>query len=132
MFDFSEDISTLLDTDIGQLKGWILARGDKVANYRDITGLTKEQYEDSLHAAGFNFKYLLVQILNGVSQLIDTVYSFINFNNRDYVTFDRKASISNQQAGLGVQIADVVHTRNHFLDQYYRTEPASAILRSAD
>ncbi len=48
MFDFSEDISTLLDTDIGQLKGWILARGDKVANYRDITGLTKEQYEDGI------------------------------------------------------------------------------------
>lgn len=44
------------------------------------------------------------------------------FADRDYVTFDRKASISNQQAGLGLQIADVVHTRNYFLDQYYRTE----------
>ncbi len=44
------------------------------------------------------------------------------FEDRDYVTFDRKAAISNQQAGLGVNIADVVHTRNAFLDQYYRTE----------
>lgn len=44
------------------------------------------------------------------------------FEDRDYVTFDRKAAISDQQAGLGVNIADVVHTRNVFLDQYYRTE----------
>lgn len=44
------------------------------------------------------------------------------FEDRDYVTFDRKAAISDQQAGLGVNIADVVHTRNLFLDQYYRTE----------
>lgn len=44
------------------------------------------------------------------------------FEDRQYVTFDRKAAISDQQAGLGVNIADVVHTRNAFLDQYYRTE----------
>lgn len=44
------------------------------------------------------------------------------FEDRDYVTFDRKSPVSYQQAGLGVNIADVVHTRNVFLDQYYRTE----------
>lgn len=44
------------------------------------------------------------------------------FADRQYVTFDKKAAISYQQAGLGVNIADVVHTRNAFLDQYYRTE----------
>lgn len=44
------------------------------------------------------------------------------FEDREYVTFDRKAAISDQQAGLGVNIADVVHTRNVFLDKYYRTE----------
>ena len=44
------------------------------------------------------------------------------FEDRQYVTFDRKAAISYQQAGLGVDIADVIHTRNAFLDQYYRTE----------
>ncbi len=44
------------------------------------------------------------------------------FADRDYVTFDTKSAISKQQAGLGVNIADVVHTRNIFLDKYYRTE----------
>ena len=44
------------------------------------------------------------------------------FADRDYNIFDTKAAISKQQAGLGVNIADVVHTRDYFLDKYYRTE----------
>lgn len=44
------------------------------------------------------------------------------FSDRDYITFDTTASISKQQAGLGVQIADVLHTRDIFLDRSYRTE----------
>lgn len=44
------------------------------------------------------------------------------FADRNYTTFDTTAAISKQQAGLGVTIADVVHTRDYFLDKYYRTE----------
>lgn len=44
------------------------------------------------------------------------------YADRDYVTFDTTASISKQQAGLGVRIGDVVHTRDIFLDRSYRTE----------
>ncbi len=44
------------------------------------------------------------------------------FADRNYMTFDKKSAISFQQAGLGVTIADVVHTRDVFLDKYYRTE----------
>lgn len=43
------------------------------------------------------------------------------FADRDYVTF-QSAAISKQQAGLGLAIADVIHTRDYFLDRYYRTE----------
>ena len=39
-----------------------------------------------------------------------------------YNTFDRNPSISYQQAGLGVDIGDVVHARDIFLDKSYRTE----------
>lgn len=39
-----------------------------------------------------------------------------------YNTFNRSASISHQQAGLGVDIGDVVHARDIFLDKSYRTE----------
>lgn len=41
------------------------------------------------------------------------------FADEDYVTTGR-ASISKQQSGLGVSIADVVHARDIFLDQSYR------------
>lgn len=44
------------------------------------------------------------------------------FADRNYATFDNTAAISKQQSGLGVSIADVVHTRDLFLDKYYRTE----------
>lgn len=37
-----------------------------------------------------------------------------------YLTFDRNAAISNQQAGLGVSIVDVIHTRDVFLDKAFR------------
>lgn len=44
------------------------------------------------------------------------------FGDSHYITFDRNAAISHQQAGLGVTIADIVHTRDFFLDRAYRTE----------
>ena len=44
------------------------------------------------------------------------------FSDRDYYTFNTSAAISKQQSGLGVQIADVLHTRDIFLDRSYRTE----------
>lgn len=44
------------------------------------------------------------------------------FADRTYTTFDKNAAISYQQAGLGVTIGDVVHTRDLFLDKYYRVE----------
>lgn len=39
-----------------------------------------------------------------------------------YTIFDRNSSISNQQSGLGVSIADVIHMRDIFLDKAYRLE----------
>jgi flagellar hook-associated protein 1 FlgK len=43
---------------------------------------------------------------------------------RDYYTFDKTAAESWQQSGLGVVIGDVIHSRDIFLDQNYRTESA--------
>ena len=43
------------------------------------------------------------------------------FADRDYLNIGN-ASISKQQTGLGLNILDVVHTRDYFLDRYYRTE----------
>ena len=48
MFDYkSGDIAAELNTDIGELKGLILSRGDKPADYRDITGMDQQKYNDT-------------------------------------------------------------------------------------
>lgn len=39
---------------------------------------------------------------------------------RNYIVFDTTAAVSKQQSGLGVQIGDVLHTRDVFLDKSYR------------
>jgi len=50
---------------------------------------------------------------------------------RHYNTFDKNAAISNQQSGLGVSIADVIHSRDIFLDKSYRTETGSLFIPHA-
>lgn len=44
------------------------------------------------------------------------------FGDMNYITFSNNAAVSKQQAGLGLTIADVLHTRDVFLDKSYRTE----------
>lgn len=61
---------------------------------------------------------------NNLANLDTTGYvrQSVLFADRDYVTFNTTAAISNQQSGLGVTIGDVVHSRDVFLDRLYRTE----------
>lgn len=47
VFDFSNDISTELNTDIGKLKGLVMSRGTKVADFRDLDGLTEKEFQDT-------------------------------------------------------------------------------------
>lgn len=42
------------------------------------------------------------------------------FAEKNYRTYDKGSAFSYQQVGLGVTIGDVVHTRDVFLDKYYR------------
>lgn len=48
-----------------------------------------------------------------------------------YTIFDRNSAISNQQSGLGVAIADVIHMRDEFLDRAYRLETGRQSFYSA-
>lgn len=53
------------------------------------------------------------------------------FADRHYLTLNETTAISPQQSGLGVQIGDVVHTRDIFLDRSYRTESGRQAFYSA-
>ena len=44
------------------------------------------------------------------------------YEDETYIKFGQTAAISKMQGGLGVSIGDVVHTRDMFLDQAYRSE----------
>jgi flagellar hook-associated protein 1 FlgK len=61
---------------------------------------------------------------NNLANLDTTGYvrQQVLFGDLNYLTFDTNSAISHSQAGLGVTIADVVHTRDYFLDKSYRTE----------
>ncbi|MCR5272545.1 MAG: flagellar hook-associated protein FlgK [Lachnospiraceae bacterium] len=61
---------------------------------------------------------------NNISNVDTTGYvrQQVVYGDRNYINFNKTASISYQQAGLGVTIADVVHARDIFLDKTYRTE----------
>lgn len=56
----------------------------------------------------------------------------ILFEDRKYLPFAGAAAISKQTAGLGVSIADVLHNRDVFLDQSYRTETGRQIFYSTN
>ena len=47
LFNFNRDISTENKNDMGEIKALVLARGDKVANYKDIVGLDGKTYDDT-------------------------------------------------------------------------------------
>lgn len=47
VFNFKRDISTENKNDMGELKALVLARGDHIANYTDVEGLEKKDYNDT-------------------------------------------------------------------------------------
>lgn len=47
VFNFKTDISSANKNDMGELKALVLARGDHIANYRDVLGMKKDDFNDS-------------------------------------------------------------------------------------
>lgn len=75
VFDYSVDISSEMDTDIGSLKALILARGDRVANYTDVAGLTAEEYNDNagmsvMLSAQAEFDQLVHGIMTAINDVL--------------------------------------------------------------
>ena len=77
MFDFkSGDISPTLNTDIGELKGLILSRGDRPADYRDITGKSQQEYEDGVAMSVImNSQAELDQLTHEIITAINDIFS---------------------------------------------------------
>ena len=70
VFDFSIEISTDYNTDIGGLKAMLLARGDHRANYTDIT---EEGYDDISQSILMNLQAEFDQLIHNVTTSINDV-----------------------------------------------------------
>lgn len=46
VFNFNVEISSAFDTDVGELKALVMQRGDEIADYRDVEGMTEFQYNN--------------------------------------------------------------------------------------
>lgn len=72
VFDYSIDISPELNTDIGQLKALVLTRGEKIGNYRDVTGVPADKYNNG---AGMS---VMVSAEAELDQMIHEIITAIN------------------------------------------------------
>ena len=70
VFDFSIEISTDFNTDIGGLKAMLLARGDHRANYTDIT---EEGYDDISQSIIMNLQAEFDQLIHNVTTSINDI-----------------------------------------------------------
>lgn len=74
VFDFTVDVSSELNTDIGSLKALVLARGEKVGNYADITGITSEEYSDTVGMSVIqNIEAEFDQLIHGITTTVNNL-----------------------------------------------------------
>ena len=74
VFSYTTEISSELNTDIGELKALVLARGDRVANYTDILGSSAEDYNKS---KGDHIATGMSVMLNAQAQLDQLVHGIV-------------------------------------------------------
>lgn len=72
VFNFKRDISAENENDKGSLKALVLARGDHVADYRDVEGLDKETFNDTTGMS------VMLKAEAEVDQLIHKIVTGIN------------------------------------------------------
>lgn len=74
VYDTTQEISLAKKTDIGKLKALILARGDEVANYLDLEGVSMKQYDETLgNSVMMNMEaaldFLVHKVVTGINDL---------------------------------------------------------------
>lgn len=102
VFEYTTPVSTETNTDVGELKALVLARGDRIANYKDVVGLTPDEYNRStLEHIGTGMSVMLNaeagldQLFHGIVTAINDVLcpntaaeNLFNFNGADQITVD--------------------------------------------
>jgi len=76
VFDFTSDISTEMNTDVGKLKSLVMNRGTEVSDYLDILNLSPDEYHDTTGLSAMQMvEAQLDQLVHGVVTTINQIYS---------------------------------------------------------
>ena len=76
VFDFSIDISSDINTDIGKLKALVMCRGTEISNYTDVLGLDAETYNNTTGLSVLQtIEAQLDQLVHGVVTTINDLLS---------------------------------------------------------
>lgn len=100
VFSFTTPISSDLNNDLGELKALLLARGDKVANYKDIVGLTSEEYNYSTADSIATGASVMLQAQAQLDQLVHGVITAINDMLCPNTTFGELSGAAGQVQGV--------------------------------
>lgn len=76
VFDFSSDISTEMNTDVGKLKSLVMNRGTEVSDYLDILNLSPEVYHDTTGLSAMQMvEAQLDQLVHGIVTTVNQIFS---------------------------------------------------------
>ncbi len=75
LFDKNQEISSIIDTDIGKLKSLIVTRGDHRADFRDCEGEAYDKISDSIvMTVQSEFDKLIHSVVNAVNQTLKDAF----------------------------------------------------------
>ncbi|RDU21904.1 flagellar hook-associated protein FlgK [Anaerosacchariphilus polymeriproducens] len=110
VYDYTVDVSSELNTDIGSLKALVLARGDKVGNYADITGITAETYNDTVGMSIIqNIEAEFDQLVHGITTTVNNLLCpnkqiTDDFGNVYQVWDEEKGSVGSDGQKPGIEL----------------------------
>ena len=124
VYDFSSDISTEMNTDVGKLKSLVMNRGTEVSDYLDILNLSPEVYHNTTGLSAMQMvEAQLDQLVHGIVTTVNQIYSPLKtqdivvggVSQRVQVWDQVKGSLGSNRKGPGQEL----FSRN-FMDRYHQ------------
>mgnify|MGYP006977105147 FL=1 len=109
VFNFNVDISSAYNTDIGELKALVMQRGNYVADYRDIEGKSRQEYNDD---AGMSVMLSTEAELDQLVHKLVTAINDIFCPNVEYAGTDLTGTTADGNAFTITQGMKVLDTDN--------------------
>lgn len=113
VFDFNNDISTELNTDIGKLKALVMGRGTEISNFLGIEGKTIKEFNDttglsSIQTVQAQLDHLVRSVVHNINQILSptkTETITVGGIERNLVVWDEKnGTVGSDGKGPGEEL----------------------------